>query len=312
MADQDIEIDLDSGEEMKVKQAETDDTLENEVDSPDHDDDERATKESDDAEDDNEREAIRERRRKERQQKKVAIKEREETLRRELAARDTVINELRARMDAVDRRNSGSELAQLENAKKQTAQAYATFKNQIRVAGEAGNYTAVADATEKMIQAQRKFDELTNYERAMKSHQAKPQPLDPRVTGNAQKWMDANKWYSPDLQDVDSQIAFTLDKRLAEEGFDATTPEYWDELQSRVKKYLPHRANSGSVKGTKPKSVVSGSGRESSGSSSSDGKSYKLSSDRVQAIKDAGMWDNPKDRAEAVRQYKLYDKQNQG
>jgi hypothetical protein len=322
MAEQDIEVDLESGEEIKSKAQETeheDDDRESDRDDQEvesSDDDERASKSADDseldnAEDENERESIRERRRRERQHKKQAQKEREDTMRRELAARDSVINELRAKMDAIERRNSGSEVAQLENAKKQTAQAYAHFKDQIRIATEAGNGLAVADATEKMMQAQRKFDELTSYEKAVKQRQAQPQPLDPRLVNHAQQWMERNKWYDPSAKDEDSHIVLTMDQRLAQEGWDPTTPEYWEELQNRVKKYLPHRVSGGNVKSTKPKSVVSGSGRES-GSGASSTASYKLSSERVQALKDAGIWDDPKQRADAVKRFRDYDKQNQG
>jgi hypothetical protein len=56
--------------------------------------------------------------------------------------------------------------------------------------------------------------------------------------------------------------------------------------------------------------VVTGSGRESGNSGNSG--SYKLSADRVSALKDAGIWDDPKQRAEAVKRFRDYDKQNQG
>lgn len=315
MAEQDVILN-DQGEEV-VEQP-----VASQVDDPtvEHDDEHegQATEESnagpdselDNAEDDDERERIRERRREERKHRKLAQREREDTLRRELAARDAVINELRSKMDAFERRNTGSEMAQLENAKKQTAQAYNFFKDQIRVATEAGNGAAVADATEKMFQAQRKFDELTAYENRFKQSQAAPQPLDPRLVNHAQEWMSRNKWYDATAKDPDSQIAMTIDQQLAREGWDPTTKEYWQELDLRVKKYLPHRVNSGKISGVKPRSVVTGSGREASGGSTQG--TYKLSADRVQALKDAGIWDDPKQRAEAVKRFREYDKQSQG
>lgn len=320
MSEQDVEIDLESGEELKTAPSVEDKedlTKDLEITEPtEHtdDEDERPAAsddaELDEAEDEDEREAIRERRRQERKNRKAAQKEREDTLRRELAARDTVINELRARMDAVDRRNSGSEVAQLENAKKQTAQAYNYFKDQIRVATESGNGAGVAEATEKMIQAQRKFDELTSYEKAIKQRQAAPQPLDPRLVNHAQAWMEKNSWYDPSAKDEDSHIVLTMDQRLAQEGWDPTTPEYWGELDRRVKKYLPHRAIQGKIP-TRPRSTVAGSGRESA-TPAAKSTSYKLSAERVQALKDAGIWDDPKQRADAVKRFKEYDKQNQG
>ncbi len=257
---------------------------------------------------DDEREAIRTRRREERRNRKQHAREREDTLRRELAARDAVINELRARQDAIEHRNTGSELAQLETAKRNISQAYNYYKDQIRVASEKGDGAAVAEATERMIQAQRKFDEVIATETAFKQAKQAPQPLDPRLANHAQKWMSENRWYDPQAKDTDSLIARTIDQRLAEEGWDPTTEAYWEELSARVKKHIPHRAGSGKMNTqTKPKATVAGSGRDV-GSSGKQG-TFKLSAERVQALKDAGIWDNPKQRAEAVKRYREFDKQ---
>lgn len=257
---------------------------------------------------DDEREAIRARRREERRNRKQHAREREFTLKRELASRDAVINELQARQDAIERRNAGSELAQLDTAKRNVAQAYNYYKDQIRVASEKGDGASVAEATERMIQAQRKFDEISATENAFKQAKSAPQPLDPRLASHAQKWMANNRWYDPNARDQDSLVARALDQRLAEEGWDPTTEAYWDELSARVKKYLPQRIGSGKMNTqTKPKAVVAGSGRDSGGSGSRG--TYKLSSERVQAMKDAGIWDHSEKRAEAVKRYREYDKQ---
>ena len=313
MAEQDIELDLETGEEVATNIVEEDNQTDTEEDNRVEADGEGNTSEASDAEREDEREdereAIRERRRQERKHRKEAQREREDTLRRELASRDAIINELRSKVDVIERRNSGSELAQIETGKKQAAQAYSFFKDQIRIAGEAGNHAAVADATEKMIQAQRRFDEFTRVETAFKQRQTAPQPLDPRLANHAQEWMSKNSWYDPSGQDQDSEIAMRIDQRLAQEGWDPTTKEYWDELSARVKKYLPHRVSGGKVGAVKPRSVVTG-GRESGNPSA--GKTYKLSSERVNALKEAGLWDDPKKRAEAIKRFRDYDKQNQG
>lgn len=310
MAEQDIEIDMESGEEKVSKEVEETEELDDQETTQEHEDEpvtsDAGDKELNDASDDEEREAIRERRREERKHRKLAQREREDTLRRELASRDAIINELRGKVDVIERRNSGSEVAKLEEAKRQTAEAYGFFKNQIRVATEAGNGAAVAEATEKLFQSQRKFDELVNIERGMRQRQAAPQPLDPRLVNHAKSWMDRNKWYDPAGKDEDSHITLTLDQRLAQEGWDPTTPQYWEELESRVKKYLPHRATRAKITSNKSRSVVTGSGREG-GSGASSAGSYKLSADRVSALKDAGIWDSPKERAEAVKRFRLYD-----
>lgn len=310
MTEKDIELDMDTGEEVvkpEVLETLQEDDPRNGA-PPSEDADEDDDHDDIDGETDDERESIRERRRAERKHRKQAQREREESLRRELQARDSVINELSSKVAAIERRGNSSELAQLENAKKQTAQAYAYFKDQIRIATETGNGAAVAEATEKMLQSQKRFDELQNYERAYRQRSVAPAPLDPRLINHAQGWMERNRWFDPAAKDPDSRVAMTLDQAMAEEGWDPTTPQYWEELSSRIKKYLPHRVGGDTMKSARPRSVVAGASRESSGADS--GKTYRLSADRVQALKDAGIWDDPKQRAEAIKRFREYDKQN--
>lgn len=276
----------------------------------DHDEDpEHGVGQDDDTPDsDPEREAIRQRRRDERKQRNLNRKEKEERLRRELEARDTIINQLRQEVDAIKHRNTNSEVAQLNNATRDAQNAYAYFKEQIRVATEANNGAAVAEATEKMMLAKQRIDQLVNIQRGFQQRQAQPQPLDPRLAQNAATWMQQHSWYAPGSQDLDSQMVMTLDQALAREGWDPTTPQYWQELTARVKKYLPHRATSGNNLGTRERrNIVAGSGRESATPSKGV---YQISADRVKAMKDAGIWDDPKQRADAIKRFREYDKAN--
>jgi hypothetical protein len=316
--EQEVELNVETGEELSPETIEV-----NVIEKPDeveaqHDDEEAlqvetqeheeasGDRELDDASDDAEREEIRARRREERRNRKVNQREREDTLRRELAARDSIINEMRSRLDAVERRNTGSEQAQLENAKKGVAREYAYYKEQIKLATEASNGEAVAEATEKMMLAQRKFDQLTAYEQANRKQGVAAPQLDPRLISNAKNWMEKNTWYNPGGTDADSRIVLTIDHQLAEEGWSPVTSDYWEQLDERVKKYLPHRVNRGKIN-SKPKSVVTGSGRE--GVSSNNAGSFKLSAERVAALKDAGIWDDPKQRADAAKRFREYDQQ---
>lgn len=252
------------------------------------------------------REAIRERRRQERHDRKIRNREEKESLRREIQARDATIDQMRQRLDAIERRNTGSELAQIENAKKEAQQAYNYFKDQISVGTEAKDGRAVADATEKMLIAQQRYQQLDGIERAYRQRKQQPQPLDPRLTTQAERWMKSNRWYDPNGSDMDSKVVLAIDNGLAQEGWDPTTPSYWEELDTRVKKYLPHRGKSGIITSSRPKSVVSGGTQEFSGSKST----FKLSADRVQAMKDMGIWDDVEARNKMIKQYRDYDKQH--
>ena len=258
---------------------------------------------------DEERAAIRERRRLERQKKKEHVKEERETLRRELAARDSIINEMRQRLDVVERKSTGSEAAQIDAAIKQTSDAYGYYKQQVAIAAAASDGIALADAQEKMFQAMRKHEDLNKVKQAYGQRQAQPAALDPRLKNNADTWLKKNTWYNPAGTDTDSRVALSIDNALASEGWDATTTQYWDELDSRLKRYMPHRYESrrDAPSVSKPRVPVSGSGREQGSSAS---QPYKLSADRVAALKEAGMWENTVAREAAIKQFKQHDKEN--
>jgi hypothetical protein len=128
--------------------------------------------------------------------------------------------------------------------------------------------------------------------------------------------MSNNPWYDPNGGDQDSDIALRIDDRLAKEGFDPTTPDYWEELDSRLQKYLPHRYTGDaevnpSARTTRPRNVVTGSGRETAMTNGSK-NSFVISKEQVQAMKDAGFWDDPDKRAKMIRRYAQEARQNNG
>lgn len=255
-------------------------------------------------------EARRERNRQRRKENKESRKEYIEGLKRELAARDNVINDLSTRVASVERQSAGSQMAQLDTAIKEAENIYSHFKNLNMRAIEAVDGAAAVDAQEKMFAAAQRHQMLTNAKKGMVNQQQAPQPLDPRLKQHAEGWMQRNGWYDPSGSDMDSDLVLKLDERLVQEGWNPTTAEYWSELDARVKKYLPHRANSGysrpqgSANNGKPRVPVAGSSQESAGGSR---PSYHLSSERVKALKDAGVWDNPEKRADAIKRFKDYD-----
>lgn len=260
---------------------------------------------------DEDRKKIQEARRQERHDRKQRVKEKDDRLRRELASEREARRDLENRLAVIERKSSGSELAQLEGTIKQTTNAYSFHKQQLEQAYKDGNGAMAAEATEKMMVAKQRIDDLGRIKDAYTQRASAPAPLDRRLVDHADGFMKKNNWYKHEGRDTDSLMVRTLDNALAQEGWDPKTEEYWTELQERVKKYLPHRTGRATVPSTdnpRPKSVVSGSGGEA-GASGSKG-TFTLSAARVQALKDAGMWDNPAERADAVKRFKLHDQQN--
>jgi hypothetical protein len=259
-----------------------------------------------------EAEARRARNRERRAQNKESRKNYIESLKRELASRDAVINDLATRVASVEQRNVGSQLSQIDASLKEAEQYYNHFKSINKQAIEQANGAAAVDAQEKMFAAQQRFQALQNAKKQMTTQATKPAPLDPRLKANAEAWMEKHSWYDPAGSDMDSDVVLKLDDRLVKEGWNPTTPEYWDELTERVKKYLPHRVNSGynraqGSQAGQQRVPVAGSNQDASSGAKG---SYRLSAERVQALKDAGIYEDPTKRAEAIRRFQQYDKEH--
>ena len=267
---------------------------------------------------DPDREQIRAARREERKLKKQIHREKTKESSHLINNLRTQNQQLAERLAHLEKRTSGAELARVDKAIDDTEVQieYAKMKMREAVANQDGD--AVVKAQELMYESQRKVESLKSIkDQATRQMSQPPNPTmnvpDPSVQRKAAAWMERNKWYDPQAKDMDSEIAQRLDKKLTDEGYDPSTQEYWEELDDRVAKYLPHRMESDmGKKKDKPKyrSIQTSSGRESA--SSSGGVDFRLSADRVQAIKDMGAWDNPDQRAKMIKSYAKYDRENKG
>lgn len=274
---------------------------------------------------DAEREEIRARRRQERHERKQRQRERAAVHRDELTARDRMIAELQDRLATLEGRNRQGELAQIEAAIARAQQDAANYKNLVAASVSRSDGAGAAEATERLQRSQQRAAELQQLRQNYVAAQAAPQQaLDPQMMQHAQSFMQRHPWYDLQGRDADSRVLAAVDGVLAQEGFSPSTAAYWEELERRAATYLPHRvaraAKSGYTGADSPaserpasRSTVAGSGRDSgAGGYSSAGQTqatggYRLSSERVQALKEAGMWDDPKTRAEAIKSYREYD-----
>jgi hypothetical protein len=226
-------------------------------------------------------------------------------------------DQLLERLSIVERKTAGTELARLDKAIEDQTSRISFARQKMAEATQTGDGELLTQAQEMWFEARRQQEALTNIKRrAVAPQRAAPiQQPDPRLVRQAKNWMDNNSWYDPQGGDADSKIALTIDEGMVEDGWDPNTQDYWEELDNRLQKYLPHRYTSdvgekASFK-SRPRNVVTSSGRESS--SSSGGKnSYVLSPDRVRAMKDAGLWDDPEKRKRMINRYVMEDKQNKG
>jgi hypothetical protein len=221
--------------------------------------------------------------------------------------------ELMERLSQVERKTHGAELARVDKAieDQELRLQYARLK--ITEATSAGDGEAMAKAQDLLYETRQQLEALQSLKKQASQQPAVKQNIpDPRLQRNAAEWMERNPWYRPDASDEDSEIAKIIDKRLVEEGWDPNRPEYWEELDNRLQRRLPHRYNDDMddvpVR-QRPRNTVASSGRESSAAGASR-NTFTLNPEQVRAMKDAGMWDDPVKRAKMIKTYANYARNN--
>lgn len=273
--------------------------------------------EGDDADHVDDTEAVREAKRQKRRARKEYHKQvqQEKDTRLQLLQRQN--QELMERLSVVERRSQGSEIARIDGQMKEQEARILFAKNKIKEAAETGNGDLLLSAQDMLYEARRDYESLDAIKRQAvtpKQNQQTIQAPDPMVQLHAANWMKANGWYTAGGTDMDSQVAQRIDQSLVDEGWNPATEEYWDELDNRLQRYLPHRYNEENDedfrKPRKPRSVVTSTGRESL---SGGGKNtFTLSPEQVKAMKDAGFWDDPDKRAKMIRRYAQEARQQRG
>jgi len=282
------------------------------VDKPLEDDDEedntlKSSAEEDNASSDEDREAIRARRRDEKKDRK---ERRDKAIDRDKLELNFLRNrndELERRVGAVESHAQQTNLGQIDQQIQQAINEVETAEKIIARAVEAGNGEDVAQAMRYRDQAMSKAQQLNNYKHQQTQQvQAPRQPqVASEVTHYAKEFMEENTWYDPQGKDEDSAVVQAIDNKLAEEGYDPRTEEYWDELHDRVKRRLPEKFKAARKPTGGP---VVASGREHAPVSTR--KEIYISPERKSALQEAGVWDDPVLRQRYIKKYAEYDRAN--
>jgi hypothetical protein len=265
---------------------------------------------------DPEREAIREARREERRLKKQIHREKARESNTLISALKKQNEQLAERLAIIEKKTSGAELARVDKAIEDAGVQLEYAKMKLQESVSASDGQGAIQAQEMLYDAKQKMEALSNIKRQATHNNSQPKQNisvpDPIVQRYVTDWMEENPWYDPTGKNEESQITQIIDKKLTEEGYDPSSPDYWDELTYRVKKRLPEVSNRAynetNVRNQRPRSVVTSSGRESS--ASSKGNQYVLTPERVSAMKEAGVWDSPDARKRATQRYMEWDRQN--
>ena len=312
-----VEEDKDPFEDQKKNEKASDDGADSDDDEDDDSESSQAADNSskgDDEENDDDRERIREARREERKLKKELAKQREASSKHKISSLERRNEELARRLAAVESTAASFQFAQVDKAIDDETTRVEYAKMKLLQAAQSNDAAAQVEYLELLQESKNRLSQVQAYkkqqiENAKRPKQNVPDQVSEAVRENAESWMNKHKWYDPQGRDTDSRIAKVIDQELAADGWEPSDPEYWDELDSRLASRLPHRyAAKGASKRTNP----APSGRSSNPGAGPSGTTFTLSRERVQAIKDAGAWDDPSKRNQMIKAYASYDRQNKG
>tara|TARA_R100001480_G_scaffold122792_2_gene121232 strand:- start:634 stop:1620 length:987 start_codon:yes stop_codon:yes gene_type:complete len=188
----------------------------------------------------------------------------------------------------------------LNASEKQITDKLELARNAYKSAHEEGDSAKILQAQEFLNEAQndlksltatkQQFEQQPVQQQQVQQPQYQPQPTpDPR----AAEWAQKNEWFGSDQ--VMTAASLAIDGQLKEEGFNPTDPEYYTEIDRRLKETFPHKFAAQAapveevrqqVEASKPAQVVAGASRSSPGSS----KKVKLSKEDIRL---ANKWDIP-------------------
>lgn len=268
-----------------------------------------------DAETDEDRQRIREARREERRLKKELAKQREASAKHKISALERKNEELARRLAAVENAATSYQFAQVDKAIEDEATRVEYAKMKLLQAAQSNDAASQVEYLEQLQEAKNRLAGMQAYKKQQLDQvkqppQNVPTPRASEVQELATGWLQKNKWYDPQARDTDSRIAKVIDQELAADGWDPADPEYWDELDNRLAVRLPHRYAART--GTSAKRVSPTASSRTANPSAKSANTITLSRERVQAIKDAGAWDDPTKRNAMIKAYAAYDRQNRG
>ena len=226
--------------------------------------------------------------------------------------------EFKRRLSSVERESKESRVSRIDKHLEDQKVRLEYAKMKLSEAVQAGDGDAMVQAQTMWNEAQAAVGEFARAKEAAVRDARGDGESVPRmnvdVQRNAADWMRRNAWYRPDTSDRDSQIAKKIDELLVTEGMNPSDPDYWDELDNRLQKALPHRYNDtsdGNSAVRKPRNVVGSSGREASAAYGGNNRTqFVLSPERVKAMKEVGAWDNPTRKKAMIENFIKYDRAN--
>ena len=177
----------------------------------------------------------------------------------------------------------------------QQQQAEAALKRAVELGDAEGTVVAQKELTDISIAA----NEYAQAQRRAEANQQVPQQQAPqaalqqqapqqpqRPDPKAEQWAEKNSWFGQD--EAMTFAAFGIHKKLVEdEGFDPQGDDYYNELDSRIKREFPHKFGEEQSTGRKPAQNVAGVSRSTKTGRS--GNRVRLSQTQVAIAKKLGV-----------------------
>jgi hypothetical protein len=219
--------------------------------------------------------------------------------------------QLQQRLEAVETHAMSAQKGNLDQNYTQALYTVQQAEQALARAIEIGDGSKVPELLRQRDQAMAKATEINRAKQSFDQPRQQAPANNGIVEMKARQWAADNAWFKPDGRDSDSEVVKAIDASLVREGMDPSSDAYWDELDNRLSKYLPHRFAEEEDSGySQPKSgrrgPPVGGGREMSAPGS---KKVYVSAERVNAMKEAGYWDDPVLRQRMLKRYAETDRE---
>jgi len=132
---------------------------------------------------------------------------------------------------------SDGQLALLEQAKKTVAQELDAAKRKYKEAYESGDSDRLVVANEELTAAKIKLERVNNFRPTRQEPEKEVHISPPRVDPKAEAWKKTNEWFGAD--DEMTGFALAYHSKLIKQGIDASSDEYYEKLNSRMRQVFP-------------------------------------------------------------------------
>jgi len=196
--------------------------------------------------------------------------------------------ELKSKLDKLDNTYVGEFDTRVQSQSIAAKEAYrkAVEENDVDAMYEASqNISRIAMEEARLNQLKTRKEEQAKEAETPQAQQTQAQQTQtpPKPDPRAEEWASKNTWFGQDQ--TMTYAAFGLHKQLIEdEGFDATSDEYYTELDNRIRSEFPHKFAEAPKKSNSPR--VASAGTTASKSSSPKGRrTVKLTASQIAIAK---------------------------